>query len=115
MDYYAQVGTSLTYQLEQRVRRGKHGWRWAVVKRYKTAWDFSEIAQTELENGWGLYERRETNQNVPMELLYPQKRSAPKYRVVYSIWRGKSHTLLKRGVVSRKPCRKIDDPPYYIP
>ena len=118
-DYYAQVDTSLTYQLQQKVRTKTHHWRWATVKKYK-AWEFP-IAHSELGEGYGPYERRETKQNVPQELfylrkgktLYPRNLKAPKYRVVYFVKQGKK--LLKRGVVSRKPCRKIDDPPYYVP
>jgi len=109
VDYYAQVDTSLTYQLQQRVKKNK-GWRWVVVKRYHKAWEFP-IAHSELENGYGPFERRETKQNVKQ--VYGSKPPAPKYRVVYFVRR--STKLLTRGVVSRKPCQKIDHAPYIIP
>ncbi|MGZ8755886.1 MAG: hypothetical protein ACXW15_11935 [Acidimicrobiia bacterium] len=103
------MDTSLTYQLQQRVKKNK-GWRWVVVKRYHKAWEFP-IAHSELENGYGPFERRETKQNVKQ--VYGSKPPAPKYRVVYFVRR--STKLLTRGVVSRKPCQKIDHAPYIIP
>lgn len=111
VDYYAQVNTSLTYQLQRKVRTKTNRWLWVAAKDYQP--QTFPIAHSELGEGYGPFERRETKQNVPLELLYPSKRPAPKYRVAYFITKGKK--LLKQGVVSRKPCQKIDDPPYYIP
>ncbi len=112
VDYYAQVDTSLTYQLQRKVRTKTNRTQWATIKKYSKRWDFP-IAHSELAKGYGPYERREAKQNIPEELLFPAKQPASKYRVVYFVRQGQK--LLKRGVVSKKPCQKIDDPPYYIP
>lgn len=107
VDYYGTVDTSLAYQLE-RFERG----RWIVAKRYAKGWDFP-IARSEYAEGWDPYSRRETKQNVPKELLFPDKKPAPRYRVAYLIRRGTK--MIARGVVAKTPCRKVSDPPYWMP
>ena len=118
--YYAQVETSLTYQLQQRKRTKSGKRRWITVKRYEP--QTFPIAHSELESGYGPYERRLVSQHIlekvlfprrPNRGLYPLDPKAPQSRMVYVVSKGKRP--LRRGVVSKKACQEHVHAPFVTP